>query len=128
MRPVLVVENSEECFGFGVATSLDSPPDSRALAGHGHQGRAPIVRILLAFDQAAILEGIDNFCGRAGGDVQMIGEFAQPHSAVPHQYAQRSCVRRCDVPRRECLPPKPPQPPGNAPEGIRERLLVGHAK
>lgn len=128
MAPVRVVENSEEGFGLGVATSLDSVADSSTLASHCHEGRAPIVRILLAFDQAAILQGIDNFCGRTCGYVQVIGEFAQPHGAVPHQYAQRSCVRRCDIPRRKSLPPEASQPPGNAPEGIRERLLVGHAK
>jgi len=92
---------------------------------HLDQGGPPVTGIGAPLDQAPGLEAVDDLGGRAGRDVQVVGQRGQAHRPVPPQHPQRPQVRRGDVPRGQGLLGRLAQLAGDRPECLRQRLVGG---
>jgi GNAT superfamily N-acetyltransferase len=117
-------EAAEDPPGFGRAGRADRVEGGGAVLGHLDQGGAPVAGIGAAPDQVPGLEGVDDLGGRAGRDVQVVGEFREPHRPVPLQRAQGAQVSRGDVPGRQRLLGQLAEPARDRPEGFGQRLVA----
>jgi hypothetical protein len=75
MGAVGLAESAEGPFGLGPAGRADRVEDAGAVLGHLDQGGPPVVGVGPPLRQAPGFEGVDDLCGRARRDVQMLREL-----------------------------------------------------